>query len=166
MTDEQHNKYISWVFLAHGAFQLLMLLFIFLIFGLMFSIPTRPGDPAPPFAFFGIFFVFMFLVQMIFTLPAFIAAYGMMKRKPWARTAAIVAGVLSAMNVPIGTAACVYAFWFFMGENWKTVYQPEFAFEPSQPKMISRSDESRWTGYYTDEKGEVRYSPVEPPDWR
>jgi len=70
------------------------------------------------------------------------------------------------MNVPIGTAACVYAFWFFMGENWKSVYQPEFAFKPSEPKTIARGDESRWTGYYTDEKGEVRYQPVEPPDWR
>ncbi len=164
MTDEQHNKYIAWAFLAHGAFQTLLMSFMVAIFSLVFFAEPSRGNPPP----FPVFFIvlFAFLVQMVFTLPSFIAAFGLFKKKRWARMTAIVAGVISAMNVPIGTATCVYTFWFFMGENWKSVYQPEFAFKPCEPKTISRSDESRWTGYYTDEKGEVRYKAVDPPDWR
>lgn len=65
----------------------------------------------------------MFLFQAMFAVPAFVAAFALFKKRPWARTASIVAAALAAMNVPVGTLACVYAFWFFLGENWKNVYQ-------------------------------------------
>ena len=108
----------------------------------------------------------MFVIQMVFTLPSLIAAYGLLKKKSWARMAAIVAGIVSAMNVPIGTAACVYSLWFFMGENWKTVYPQEQVDNKPEPSLISKGVESRWTGYHTDETGQVTSHPVEPPDWR
>src|SRR4051812_20872207 len=105
MTDEEHNKYIAFAFAAYGAFQVLMLVFIGLMFTFILSIGNQPGRPGPPLAFFGIFFTAMIIFQMIFTAPSFIASYALLKKKSWARMAAIVAGVLSAMSVPVGTAA-------------------------------------------------------------
>ena len=118
-------------------------------------------------------FVFMFgfisLLYIVLGLPSLIAAYGLRKKKKWARIAAIVAGVVSAMNVPIGTAACLYAMWFFLGgDNWKEVY-PEVAFakdEKAETLRLAHERETRWTGYQTDEKGELHFNTVDPPDWR
>lgn len=166
MTNEQHNKYIGWSFLAHGAFQLLMTLMIGLIFFFIFTIPDQPGQPGPPPEFFGLIFGFMLVFQMLFVVPSLVAAYAVFKRKKWARIVSIVAGVLGAMNVPIGTAACVYSLWFFLGENWKSIYGDGAVETGRDPRVISRGEEARWSGYQTNEQGEVTYRPVEPPDWR
>ncbi len=166
MTNEQHNKYIAWTFLGHGAFQVLMMLLMAVMFYLMFSFSLRPGDPQPPLAMFGVMFAFMFVIQMLFTVPSLIAAYAMLKRKSWARMAAIVAGVLAAMHIPIGTAACTYSLWFFMGDSWKSIYPEGPGRNDPEPHQIAAADESRWAGYQKNEKGEITFQPVEPPDWR
>ena len=169
MTNEEHNKYLAWAFIGHGAFQLLVTVLMFLVFALAFT----PGATPPPVEFLLIIFGFMFMFQMLFVVPSFTAAYALMKRKSWARVAAIVAGVVSAMNVPLGTAACAYSLWFFLGENWKEIYHPASPFANSDslavnsdPHQLAAAREARWSGYHTDEKGEITFHTVEPPDWR
>jgi hypothetical protein len=167
MTNEEHNKYISWVFIAHAGFQLLMLLMMAAMFAaMMFSIQPPPGQPPFPKAMFGFMIAFMTVFQLIFTTPSLVAAYALRKKKPWARIAAIVAGAVAAMNVPIGTAACVYAMWFFLGDNWKEVY-PEQAGLKSTPQQLPEFDHVKWEGgFKTDEKGRAVFTQAEPPDWR
>ncbi len=165
MTNEEHNKYIAYAFIAHGGLQLLMLLLMAVMFFFIFSIGKPPGEPGPPMEFFGFFFGILFLVQMIFTTPAFVAAYGLLKRKGWARIASIIAGILSSMSVPIGTAACVYALWFFFGDQWKSVY-PQSPTNDHNQNQLPYGGESRWGGHVMDEDGEVVYRHQEPPDWR
>ncbi|MGB7208816.1 MAG: hypothetical protein WBD27_09180 [Pyrinomonadaceae bacterium] len=55
MTNEEHNKYIAYAFLAHGGLQVLMLLFIAAMFFFIFSVGTRPGDPGAPMEFLRFF---------------------------------------------------------------------------------------------------------------
>ena len=168
MTGEEHNKYISWVFLAHAGFQLLMLAFVLAIFGAMVFIePGRPGGPPPPpRAIFGVMMVFMTIIYGIFTTPAIVAAYALRKKKPWARMAAIIAGGLGAMNVPFGTGACVYAMWFFLGDHWKEVYPEQAGLKPT-PQQLPEYDHVKWEGgFKTDEQGRAVFTQAEPPDWR
>jgi hypothetical protein len=162
MTPEEHNKYISWTFLANGLFQGAMLLLIFGFFILFFAFGGPPDDNFPV-AFFAFFFSVVLLIHLALISPNFIAYYGLKNRKPWARVASIVAGVMGAMNVPIGTAACVYALWFFFGEDWKTLY-PE-APGAAGMKQIEGTHPD-WEGRYVRENGEVVYRPTTPPDWR
>jgi hypothetical protein len=159
MNDEQHNRYIAWAFVAHGAFQTLMGLLIAAIFLLLAIFPNE--DASMP--FLAVIGVFAFLIQIMFAAPGFVAAYGMFKKKSWARIGAIVAGVVSAMNVPIGTAACVYALWFFLGDNWKSVYEAK---APSMPAGLKSGDEARWDPYVKNDQGEVVFRHIDPPDWR
>ena len=166
MTNEDHNKYIAWAFIAHGGIQLLMMLLMAVMFIFIFSIGRQPGEPGPPMEFFGVFFAFMFIIQAIFTTPSFVAAYGLLKRKSWARIASIIAGVLSSMSVPIGTGACVYALWFFFGDQWKSVYPQEAGTVPDQRQLPYGVDNSKWGGHVMDEDGEVVYRHQDPPDWR
>ena len=168
MTNEQHNRYISWAFLGHGAFQVFMGLLMMAFMSIFFFIPDDGRGGAPPTAFLAAMGAFIFVFQGAMAAPAFIAAYGLRKKRSWARTASIVAAVLAAMNVPIGTAACVYALWFFLGDNWKEIY-PEVAFakdERTRTFHLTHDRETRWTGYHQNEKGEISFHPVNPPDWR
>lgn len=68
------------------------------------------------------------------------------------------------MNVPVGTLACVYAFWFFLGENWKNVYQqPTDGVSDDQTRDLPGS---RWEPYVKNDEGEVVFRSIDPPDWR
>jgi hypothetical protein len=165
MTNEQHNQYLSWAFIGHAIFQGLIALMMILMMEAFLSVPDDRGGP-PPEEFAIVMFGLMSLVYVGFAVPSVIAAYGIRKKKKWARFAAIVAGTVAAMNFPIGTASCVYAMWFFLGDNWKDVY-PEVAIEKENrnPELLHER-EIRWTGHYTNEKGELVFNTVTPPDWR
>jgi ABC-type polysaccharide/polyol phosphate export permease len=142
---------------------LLMGLWFYFIFS---TFPSRPGEPAPPMEFFGFFFAFMFIFQLIFTAPSFIAAYALLKKKSWARITSIIAGVLSAMSVPVGTAACVYAFWFFFGDNWKTVYAEGEPVHDGYREHLQLMESQPWSNIETDEVKFGERRQTSPPDWR
>ena len=162
MTPEEHNKYISWMFLANGLFQGAILL---LVFGFIIAMGAMaPPDDGFPAALFAVFFSVILLINLALISPNFIAYYGLKNRKPWARIASIVAAVLGSMNVPIGTAACVYALWFFFGDDWKALYPDAPGAEDR--KQIAGMGHSSWEGRYVREDGEVVYRPATPPDWR
>ena len=165
MTNEQHNRYIGYAFLANAGFYLLIMAFVAVLFLIIGTFP--PGnDPGPPPFFLGLMFGFMALIYGMFALPSVIAGYGVLKHKSWARTASIVAGVIAGMNFPIGTGACVYALWFFFSDNWKEIY-PDQAF-PFEPKQISYGVESQRAAYAEAERTrrEPHFDPYNPPDWR
>lgn len=163
MTNEDHNKYIAFSFIGHGVFQLLMGGFIGLMVTLMIQFDDRGAQPPP--AFFYAFFGMMFFIQAMFAAPAFVAAYALLKRKPWARVASIVAAALSAMSMPVGTAAAVYSLWFFCGDQWKSVY-PDVAAKGREEFPKLSHPESGWEAFTKDEEGAYVHRTPPPPDWR
>jgi hypothetical protein len=54
-------------------------------------------------------------------LPGFIAGYGLLKRRPWSRVLAVVVGLLSLINFPIGTIIGFYTL-FVLFQNSATPY--------------------------------------------
>ncbi len=54
---------------------------------------------------------------LLFTVPAIVGGYGMLKRKSWARKLVLVSAVVAALNVPLGTVLAVYTFWFLLGQE-------------------------------------------------
>ena len=157
MTPEEHNKYLGWAHLAHGG---LFLLFILAMMTMMtFAFWSMPGPGAPPPAFIGIMWAFMLGFYGLMLVPNFIAGYGLLKHKSWAKTAAIIGGVTSAMSFPIGTAVCVYTFWFLFSEPGKSVYdRPRYALPPQS---------ASWTVNSVNTEKEKQYTPPPtPPDWR
>lgn len=126
MTGEEHNKYLAYSFLAHGAFQVFWMLAMSLFFlFFMTSIPQQSRGDDPPAGVFIFFIGFIVLIQMIFAAPSFIAGYALWKRKRWARIAGIIGAVMAGASFPIGTAVCVYAFWFLLSDRGKSMYEDQ-----------------------------------------
>jgi hypothetical protein len=153
MTPEQHNKYLAVSHLVYGAFFLLMMIGMLAFFGFMIAtIETQgPHGEAPPPFFFFFIFAFMSVIYGIMIVPSFIAGYGLLKRKSWAKIASIIAGVMSGMSFPVGTAVCIYTFWFLFSEPGKVLYdRPAYpSAQPAYQPQIGR-----------------REPPYQPPDWR
>lgn len=162
MTNEQHNRYIAYSFFGFAGTQMFWLVLMLAWFTFFLnSIPVKPGEPDPA-PIFGIMMVFVSFFFLLFTVPVIVAGWAMLKKKPWARIAAIIGAIAASMSVPFGTAACVYALWFWMGDNWKEVYaesgesaRPVLGLESAdefQPADEFRKTEQDWL--------------KEPPDWR
>lgn len=119
MTSQDHNKTLGITHLAYGGFHLLLMAFISLFFLLVLSAPHRGRVDD---GFFAIFMLAIVAFSLLFTLPSLIAGYALLKRKTWARTAAIIAGVLASPSFPYGTALGVYTFWFMFSNEGKDFY--------------------------------------------
>jgi len=159
MTPQQHNKYLGIAHLAYAAIYCLFVVLIMVFMGtLLFTIPSQ-GPNEPPAGVFLVMIGFMTVFYSMFIIPSFVASYALLKRKRWAKTASIVAGVMAAMFFPIGTAVCVYTFCFLFSEPGKLLYDKPAMALPPQPPVFAEAIE---TG-----QREPQYrAPFNPPDWR
>ena len=155
-TPEQHNKNLGIAHLAHGGIFMLLMLVMMTFMTVMFSMTPAPAGPPP--AFIAVMWIFMGAFYGLMTLPSLVAGYALLKRKPWARTAAIVGGVTAAMSFPTGTAVCVYTFWFLFSEPGKLLYdRPQYALPPSSRRFSCQCPAATRKQYLP---------PPTPPDWR
>jgi hypothetical protein len=123
------------------------------------TIPPEPGNPLPPLAVLVVMACFILAFTVAWTIPSMVAAYALLKRKKWAKTAGIVAGVFAAPQMPVGTAVCVYTFWFLFSEPGRSLYDQSTKTLPGE-----RPD---WNGVNQQRSSEGEYAPTAtPPDWR
>ena len=159
MTPEQHNKYLGFAHLAYATLHSLLGVFIGVMMIVMLSTlrDSTRGNPPPP-AFFVLMAVFMLVFTLVWSIPSMIAAYALLKKKRWAKTASIVAGVFAATQIPVGTAVGIYSFWFAFGEPGRLLYDQPAKSLLSQPP----ADGAR----INQEKAHEYFPPANPPDWR
>ena len=136
MTPLEHNKYLGIAHLAYAGFHALMALVMMVFMGTLmsqiFDQARRMGDTSSP-TFMPVIFVFAGGLQLVFSIPPIVAGYAFLKRRPWAKIAGIVGGVVAAMSFPIGTALAVYTFWFLFSDACKQVYENPVALSPPPP---------------------------------
>lgn len=124
---------------------------------------SGPGPAGPPAVIFVIMLLFMTVMFALFTLPSFVAGYGLLKRKKWAKVWAIIAAVLAGGQFPIGTAVTVYTFWFLFSEPGKQMFEGgNYALPPGRQTWVNE----QWE-YDAQRQREGQYTPPPPPpDWR
>lgn len=154
MTPEQHNKYLGIAHLFHGGFNIVLTVLIMTFMTIMMSSDPHP----PPGGFFAFLWIVVVGMTAVMTSPAFIAGYALLKRKKWAKTAAIVSAVFSATSAPIGTGICAYTFWFLFSEQGKRLYDPAPLGLP--PASVN------WNVNATRPREAAYVPPSSPPDWR
>ncbi|HEY0321024.1 MAG TPA: hypothetical protein VGC66_08740 [Pyrinomonadaceae bacterium] len=166
-TPEEHNKYLAYSHLGYAAFQLLtmlvMVVFSFIILDWVAASDTK-GEM--PIGFIAAVLIVSFLFHLLFTVPSLIAGFGLLKRRHWAKTASLVAGVMSAMSFPIGTAVCVYTFWFLLGESGKDFYTRQLAETGSRSDYFLNEPSGANTAGRWQERKQEYVPPREMPNWR
>jgi hypothetical protein len=158
LTPEQHNKYLAISHLVYGGLSLVLAVVMLMFFAAIMDMASGARN-GPPFFLFLFVWLFMGVIYGAMTVPSLIAGYGLLKRKKWAKTASIIAGVLAAMSFPVGTAVCVYTFWFLFSEPGKVLYDKAVYALPSGSQA--------WAAQVVTPQRENQYVPPQsPPDWR
>ena len=125
---QNHVRIVSLLTLAEGVLGLLPALLMVLISAGLMSGAAFGGSPGDLFLAGGI----MGLIALFFlclALPALIAGFGLLARKPWARTLTLVIAVINLFGFPFGTALGAYQLWVLaMNEETVAAYRnPELA---------------------------------------
>ena len=130
-----------------------------MIVGLAFFTAIMTFDPqAPPWPVMLIMWAFMGLFGAIMVVPSVVAGIGLRKKRPWAKTASIIAGVTASMSAPVGIAVCIYTFWFLFSEPGRLLY------DKNRQALPERSP--TWDFSSRDVKEHQYVPPPKPPDWR
>ncbi len=135
MTPLGHNKYVGLSHVAYGIIHILLTGVSMLFVGAMLSrmrFPDLP-DREPPMQFILPFMAIALIVNVIMSIPSFLAAYAFLKRKSWAKVMGIIASVFGALHVPFGTAISVYTFWFLFSGPGKILYGGSMETLPPPP---------------------------------
>jgi len=104
---QQHVTILGWLYVISHALFLAIGAFVFV---LLIGIAPATGDPEPMWIL-SLVGTSVGLLMAALGLPGLFAGYGLLKRKPWARVLAIVVGILSLLNFPLGTAIGIYTLW-------------------------------------------------------
>jgi hypothetical protein len=167
MTPEDHNRTLGILNLVYGGLHVFVALMIMLFFIPLFMGSTGAGRDADS-AMFGIVFMSIFMIFWVFlTIPSLIAGYALLKKRSYARLWAMIAGVVAGMQFPLGTALCVYTFWFLFGNGGKEMYENKSRqFDPHQPGVLHGAPQpADWNT--RPGKHDYTYAPpTEPPNWR
>jgi hypothetical protein len=130
MTVIEHNKILAigfGVFAAIFAFTFLLLLVVsfgvFVALGISFANETGNSNEAGIGIIGGVFAVIFYgLLGAIFVLPTALATWKMLKRRRHARIWGIIAAILIAPIMPLGTVLGIYGLWFFFSAEGRRFY--------------------------------------------
>lgn len=166
MTPTDHNKVLGILHLIYGLMNFVSFLVVipFFLIGGTLGLGSEPEAQIVGAVFIGVALLVGFLT-LFFSLPPLIAAYGMFKHKPWARTAGIVAAAFAAIGFPLGTALCVYSFWFYFGEG--RAYYEGAGHSPDWRGSLGDAPASSYGWDAQRSSREQVYTPPQPPpSWR
>ena len=166
LTGEEHSKRVGLLHLVYGGLFTLISLVVVLFSGLFSGFLRVVGGATqtPDFNLFWALAGVVLVFQLLQAVPALLSGYGMLKGKPWARTAALVTSVLSALVFPFGTGLSVYTLWFLFGEKGRE-YQRGLA-ESDWRGYLREADTDSVLEATADEREHAYRPPQQPPDWR
>lgn len=116
---QNHVRIVSLLTLIGGILGLIPSLLMLLVALGVTTVGGFGGDPMAAMFAGGILSIIAILLVMV-GLPAVIAGFGLLARKPWARGLTLVIAIINLFGFPIGTALGAYQLWV-LGINEETV---------------------------------------------
>jgi hypothetical protein len=120
MTTEEHNQTLATLHFIYGAMHGLTLAgLLLLVIVVRFA---APGTSSISTLWIGLgSLIFVILLLVVGLLPLAVG-FGLKKRRRWARPLGLFLGVISLINIPVGTALGIYAIKFFRSEGGVKLY--------------------------------------------
>ena len=120
MTTEEHNQTLATLHFIYGAMHGLTLAgLLLLVIVVKFAAPGA-NSISPVWIGLGIL-IFVILLLVVGLLPLAVG-FGLKKRRRWARPLGLSLGIISLINIPVGTALGIYAIRFFRSEGGVQLY--------------------------------------------
>jgi hypothetical protein len=125
-----HVPIVGWLnIVANGIFLLLGLCGFVFFAGLGVFAAADSGD-AVALPILGLIGTVGLLFFAVLGLPGLLAGYGLLKRKKWGQILGIVVGILSLLNIPLGTALGAYTL-FVLFQDSASAYFDGHQAEPA-----------------------------------
>jgi hypothetical protein len=108
-----HVKTLGWIYIVSGLLGVCVALFAGVV---IFGAGLLSGDAKAALATSGVA-VFVVAMLAIMSLPSILTGRGLLNRRPWARIAGIILGILSLPGFPVGTLIGAYALWVLLNDQ-------------------------------------------------
>lgn len=118
LTDPVHKKVIGVIFIVFSALGLLMLMFYDQLMSVIIGLAQdEPGFDPDAIWVFDLINSFLWGIAIIFLIPRIIIGIGLINQRRWANVPALVYGVFSLINIPIGTLLGIYCILVFTAKS-------------------------------------------------
>jgi len=115
MTADEHNKTLSTLYFIYGAMHGLTLAGLLLLVAVVKIAAVGPSSISTRWIVLGVL-IFAVLVLVVGLLPLAVG-YALKNRRRWAKPLGLSLGVISLINIPVGTALGIYTIKFFRSEG-------------------------------------------------
>lgn len=139
MTARDHNKLLSIFFFVMGGLQLLVGIFIVLIYGVLggaMMASARREDEQMMGGMFLVLAVVIGAVMLASSAFYLLGGFKMLKERKAGRIFGIIGSILSLFSFPLGTALGVYGLWFLFGDGrnfYESLDRPGMSYTPPPP---------------------------------
>lgn len=116
---ELHLRVVGWLHIVGACILIAGGMFVFLFFA---GIGLFSGE-LEAFGILGSIGLTSGVFMCLIALPGFAAGWGILNRKPWARTLGIVVGILDLPAVPVGTVIGGYTLWILFEKEVVTYFE-------------------------------------------
>jgi len=120
MTAEEHNKTLATLWFIYGGMHGLTLLALLLLVFIV-KIAT-PGANLISTSWIAVGVAVFVILLLLVGLWPLLVGYGLKKRRQWAKPLGVFLGVISLINIPVGTALGIYAIKFLRSEGGAKLY--------------------------------------------
>lgn len=117
-TDAIHKKIIGVTFVIFSAFWLICLFFYEAFIDFVITLFENEIEPEAYMVFDFISYL-LWAVAILFLIPRLIIGIGLLGEKKWANIPGLVFGIISILNVPLGTLLGVYCLLVFTAKDKK-----------------------------------------------
>jgi len=110
-SEPQHKKVIGYIYIIFSAFGLLSVLFYDYFMEFILDIAARedPSFNEDALWVFEIVSSVIWGLAIIFLIPRLIIGFGLAQGRKWANVPGLVYGIISLINIPLGTLLGIYA---------------------------------------------------------
>ncbi len=126
MEKDKHITILAILNIVRGALLLLIGAIAFVFFA---GIGTITGD-STAMGVLGLIGLLAAIFMGILAIPSILAGVGLLQRQEWGRILALVVGIISLIDVPIGTALGIYSIWLLMDDGTRTLFNGNARVQP------------------------------------